>query len=271
MNDETRWQDVLADSPELRDNPMLADIKSVPDLAKIAVDLKAYQGRSMKLPGDEPTVEEKTAVFNKLKGMIPGLNIMPDVENEEDNKRFWGEIGVPEDIEGYKPPADFEALDEAMMTQLRDISHKAGLTEKQYHNVLQQYSEANSTLVEQNTTAKEEHLAQLKQHWGSAYDDNIQITDAMVSQFQDKDVQLGELNNAARIFMLNVAKSLTSDPQVFKQINDPKPKLTPADLRLELEDIQQRLLDKSITGTRRKTLLKRYEAGFAELEPYTVQ
>jgi hypothetical protein len=238
-------------------------------LAKGYVDLKAYQGRSMKLPGDEPSVEEKSAVVERLKGMIPGLTILPDAENVDDNKRFWGEMGVPPDLDGYTPPADFDVLDEGMMQQLKDISHKAGLTTKQYHNVLQQYGEANTDIIEKNVTDKAEHVAQLKQTWGGAYDENIQITDAMITQFQDKDVPLGELNNAARIFMLNVAKSLSSDPQVFAQINNPKAGPTPAELRIDLEDMMAQLNDPTIRGERRKGILKKYEAGYKELERYT--
>ena len=265
-----RWQDGL-ESQELRESPVLDTFKTQEDAFQGLVELKAYQGRSMKLPGDEPTVEEKAAVIAKFKDKIPGIHIMPDSENPEDVKRYWNELGVPEDADGYVPPADFEVLDEDLMTQLKDIAHKAGLTTKQYHAMLGEFSEGTKNLAEQNVTLKEEQAAKLKQTWGSAHDDNTAIVDAMVKQFQDKDVPLGELNNAAKIFMVNVAKSLSSDPQIFKQINEPKSKFTPAELRGESEDIRVKLLDSSVKGERRKGLLKRSEAIYKELERFAPQ
>ncbi len=260
-----RWQDEL-ESQELRDNPVLDTFKTPEAAYQGLIELKAYQGRSMKLPGDEPTVEEKAGVISRLKELIPGINILPDDENEEDVARYWKERGVPEDIEGYAPPADFKVLDEDLMAQLKDIAHKSGLTMKQYHAMLGEYAAGSTALAEENVIAKAEHDAQLKQTWGSAFDENNQIVEAMLKQFQDKNALLGELNNAAKIFIVNAAKAMASDPQVFKQINTPTGKKTPAELRQDADDIRVRLLDKGITGQRRKDLLKKYNGIWEELD-----
>ena len=265
-----RWQDEL-ESQELRESPVLDRFKTPEEAYKSVVEGATYRGRSIGLPGDDPTPEDLVRFDKKIMEKVPGLVRMPNGVDPEDDKRFWNQVGVPEDIDGYVPPADVDVLNEDMMQQLKDISHKAGLTKAQYENVISQYAEAATQMAEQSAAAREEETGKLKQHWGAAYDENIGITDNMVKQFQDEKVEVGELNNAGRIMLLNMAKSMSSDPQVFNQNNKPQKGKTPAELRVEAEDIRLKLLDSNIKGEKRKILLKRYNNVYEELEPYSVQ
>lgn len=268
MND-TSWQDSLEDHIELRDDPSLKSFKTIPDLAKSYVELKAYQGRSMKLPDKDATPEEKSQTVAKLRERGIDVAWMPDGVNEEDTERFWRDLGVPEDMEGYTPPADFDGdLSDEHIKLAKETSKRLGHTKAQHENMLKQWAETSAEVEEQNTAAREEHEKQLKQHWGGAYEENVQITDAMVKQFQDDKLPLGELNNAARIFMLNVAKAMSSDPQVFAQINEPRKGKTPAELRLSRDENIKKLLRKDISPESRKALMKKQNDIYEELAKY---
>jgi hypothetical protein len=268
MNEETRWQDQFED-PEISDSAALQAFKSPKDAIKGYLELKSWQGRAVSLPGDDP--QEIAKFVAKTRERVPNLTVLPDEDNPDDVKRFWGDLGVPEDINGYKPPADAGVLDEELDKQIKDIAHKANMTDKQYQAFRQSYVEGSEELAETNAKMRAEQDAKLKQHWGAAHDENMQITDAMVKQFQDKDVPLGELNVAARVFLMNVAKSLGNDPQIFDQINKPKPAKTPADIRADQDRYRKQLTDKSkpLNGQVRKDILKKYNQTFIDLEPYS--
>jgi hypothetical protein len=269
MNEEARWQDEYNEDPELNNSPVLAKFKTSAAAMKGLVDLEAYRGNSARIPGE--SAEERTTYIEKMKEHIPGLSIKPDGTDPEDTKRYWNELGVPKDIDGYVPPADFEVLDDAMMAQLKDISHKAGLTTEQYHNVLQQYGEATTDMAEQAALAKTEADDKLKQHWGSTYDENIEISDKLARQFEDKNVPLGELTNSHRLMLMNLAKSMTSEPQVFEQINKPPVGKTPAEVRMDIEKWRKQLTDRTITGPKRKLIMAKFKAGYDELAQYKQQ
>ena len=269
MNEETRWQDTYEDQ-EISESPTLANFKSPEEALKGYMALNAWKGGAVSLPGEEATPADIAKFIAKTRERVPNIAVMPDDDNPDDVKRFWGDLGVPEDVDGYAPTADAGVLPEEMDAQLKEIASKSGLTTKQYLAMRDQYVEANTSITEQNATDLAEHEAQLKQTWGGAYDENIAITDAMVTQFQDKNAELGPLNNAARLFMMNVAKSLGSDPQIFNQINSPKPAKTPADIRVDQDKYRAQLTnrDKPLNGQRRKDVLSKYNQTFVDLEPY---
>jgi len=264
-----RWQDAYNDDPELANSPVLANFKTPQDALKGLVELKAYQGRSIKLPGDDATPEDKAQIVEKLRAKGVKIAIMPDDDNLEDKTRFWRELGVPDKADDYVPPESIDPLPDEMVAQLKDLAHKAGMTKQQYQAMLREYSPAHKSITEQNQTLQAEEETRLKQAWGGAYEQNLAITDEMVKQFQDSDVKLGPLNRAARLFLLNVAKSMSSEPQVFAQIRNPDSmRKTPAELRQDVEEMRSKLLDRSISGEKRKNLLNKYTKAFEELAQY---
>ena len=269
MNEETRWQDRYEDS-EISESPTLANFKTEQEALKGYLALNAWKGGAVSLPGEDATPEDIARFITKTKERVPNIAVMPNEDDPEDVKRFWGDLGVPDEETGYNPKADAGVLDEDLDKQIKDIARKTGMTVTQYQDFRQTYVDGTAELAEQNVKLRAEHDAQLKQHWGPAHDENMQISDAMAAQFQDKDARLGELNAAARIFMVNVAKSLSSDPQAFAQINTPKPAKTPADIRIDQDRYRHMLTskDKPLNGQRRKDVLAKYNQTFIDLEPY---
>jgi hypothetical protein len=267
---EDRWQDTL-ETEELRDNPVLANFKTPEAAYQGLVELKAYQGRSIAIPGEDATAEAWADFDAKLTGKVPGVVRMPNDADEEDVKRFWGSLGVPEDKTEYTPPDDFEGLDDAVLKELVDLSETVGHTKDQHQKMLGVWAEAAAKMEEAAQQQRADDEAALKKTWGAAYEDNIAITDTILEKFGGKGDAI-DLSRAERVLLLNIANSLTSDPQVFNQINNPTARKTPAELRADLDELR----NSDIFANRQKYSREQYKGAVqkltklhAELAEYT--
>ena len=260
MSEETTWLDGIEDEA-LRIDPTVVRFKNLDDVAKSLIEAKAYNGRSIAFPGDEATEEQWAAWDAKMTEKVPGLI-------RKDNPDLWTTLGVPGEADGYTLPDDFEGLDDVTIQQVRDVALAAGYTNKQFQDTLAGYATMATEVGEANRIAQEERVTALKKAWGAAYDDNIRITDTIASKFNgDKPVE--NMSNEERLRWIGVANAIKSDPQVFNQINNPSPRKTPAELMQDIDDMRLKLRDKSVTGPARKSLLKRYEAMYEELDKYS--
>lgn len=256
------------ENPEIKESPALQVFKTPEDALKGYLDLKAWQGRAVSLPGEDAKPEDISAFVEKAGKRVPGLVVMPKTESPEDVARFWRDLGTPEDPDGYQPPADIEAVDEGFVKELKNFAHHAGMTNDQFGKFLGKFAEAQGAIAEQQQQQAQENEAKLKQAWGNAYEQNIAITDKLLEEFTDGNVKPGNVDNGTRLMLANIAKSLSSDPQVTRQFSQDNMKKSPSELRIEQEDLFKKLNDRTITGERRKQLLKKYTSNFDELSRY---
>lgn len=153
------WLDKL--TPELRGNPSLRVIGSVPDLAKSYVETKGLMGKRLEAPGEGATPEQITA---------------------------WRKtVGAPEKPEGYygeaktlRPEAIPENLwDTAGEKKFLEIAHKHHLPPAAVKEILGYYgesiaqnlqaSQADESAVLQGETSK------LRQAWGGDFEANLNV------------------------------------------------------------------------------------------------
>lgn len=253
MTDEN-WYDGL-ENEELKFSPVLKTFKSQEDALKGLVELKAYQGRSIALLPEDATPEMRKEWDTKLMEKVPGLVRKPNVDDPDDAKRFWSDLGTPEDRDGYQPPEGFEGLGDDVINDLSIIAHETGMTLEQYHKFLNTYAAANEEVQTAQATRLAEEEAELKKTWGAAYEDNIKISDTISAKFNGGE-PVENMSNAERVRWINAAKALSSDPQVFNQISNPSPRKTRAEVQDRIDQIRTLLLDKSVHGDKRKALLK---------------
>lgn len=259
MSEET-WLDGIEDEA-LRIDPTVVRFKSLDDVARSLIEAKAYNGRSLGIPGDEANDDAWKAFDAKLIEKVPGLI-------RKDSPELWATLGKPEDADGYTLPDDFKGLDEVTIQQVRDVALAAGYTNEQFQKTLVGYATMATDVSEANSVMQEELVTALKKAWGPAYDDNIRITDIIASKFNgDKPVE--NMSNEERLRWIGVAKAIKSDSQIFDMINNPTPHKTTAELEQDIDDMRVKLKDKTITGPARKNLLKRYEKKWEELAEYS--
>ena len=152
-------------------------------------------------------------------------------ETDEDWKKAYAFLGKPETIEGYEFTPNEELpdelkLDEQMATSFKEVAHEIGLNPHQYEKLMSSYMAMN----EQGFKARKEQMdaellaseKELKETWGQAYDQNIEMARNIVKKY-DNGGKLTKLletpfngsslgNNPVLLNMLaNVAKSTMED------------------------------------------------------------
>lgn len=137
-------------------DPMAA-LESGYNLEKLIGFEKA--GRTLVMPKDDATPEERAAFFQKL--------------------------GAPEKADGYKLP---EALaQDPIAMKFRDIAHKSGMLPKQFEESLAFVTAEAQALQaqqqQQRAAMGEQDMSALKGEWGAKYDANIELAKRAATQF----------------------------------------------------------------------------------------
>lgn len=135
----------------------MAALESGYNLEKLIGFEKA--GRTLVMPKDDATPEERAAFFQKL--------------------------GAPDKADGYKLP---EALAQDPVAQkFRDIAHKSGMLPKQFEESLAFVTAEAKAIQEQQQQQRavqgEQDMGALKGEWGAKYDENIELAKRAAQNF----------------------------------------------------------------------------------------
>lgn len=173
-DDEGSWLDGIADE-HLRGAPGLQKFEGVEDLAKGYVDLEAFQGQSIRIPGEDASSEAIQEFHTRLTEKVPGLIPTPDLDNAEAMRTLYRQLGQPEEADGYKIPeidTGDVAVDMSLADSFRGIAHEFGLSQRQYEGIIKKVTENNIRVAGENRDAHNEDQKSLHDEWGLAYDDN---------------------------------------------------------------------------------------------------
>lgn len=127
------------------------------------------------------------------KGIIP-----PNVNDEADAKRFWGEMGVPEEADKYELGkydwAEKAGYDQSVMKQ---IAHGANLTPDQARKVEELYLQDIKAGIERTEAENKERLGefeqQLRREWGARFDEKMSMADKVVEKFARSEATAAQL------------------------------------------------------------------------------
>lgn len=161
---------------------------------KNAVETKAYQGDSLRIPGPEATPEDRTAFHSKLAERVPGVYYMPDPENPEQIKALQRKLGAPEDGNGYTfTPPEGGDLDEAMTAQYRTWANDLDMTQAQADGIYKRFNEYQLAAVGAIKGTHNEAINGLKAEWGVTFPDKVKKIDHLVSKYADTEGFRAEL------------------------------------------------------------------------------
>jgi len=178
------WRDSLSD--EMKGNESLANFEDVGALAKGFIDAKAYQGASVKIPGEDAGDEDVKAFNDKVIEKMPALMYKPDLENQEQSVDFYRTLGMPEKSDGYKmpevsPPEGVE-MNTEKLESFRGIAHKHGLTAKQFEGVMADVMAGDIASAQAGGEALVANLGAIKEKWGHAFNDNMAKVSTLLSK-----------------------------------------------------------------------------------------
>lgn len=151
---------------EIREHPSLSPIRDVENLARSYVNAQRLIGAD-KIP-------------------------MPVNPTDDDLDRIYGRLGRPESSEGYEIPVDGNIVTEDVATQFKDIAHALRLTPDQAQGIMEYYrSSVENTGVanmQQSEEYREQTEATLKQEWGRAYEQKIDMAAKAAQEFASSEM-----------------------------------------------------------------------------------
>jgi hypothetical protein len=234
----TDWRAALPD--ELRAEPMFKDVPDVPTLAKIARDLTAYKGASIRIPGPDAGDAVRQEFTAKLREKVPELVLRSDVE------ALRAAIGVPKDAKEYAVDGvTFEPgteLAEPEVASLRERAARYGLPKEQFKQLLSDVASERAQAAKQ---AKEAQAA-LKQEWGAAYDERLGKVRAVLDQIGapqplKEAVAKGLIDKATAAMFFNLATSLGAQPrEVATQDRGGTVTMAPGEAQARIAEIMRR-------------------------------
>lgn len=153
----------------------LADFKSVEALGEAFVNLKQYQGSSIRIPGEDAG-EDQIKEFQGKLADVSGVMLKPDFTNDEQSAEFFRTLGRPEGADGYEfDPIEGFAPNEDKLNFFRQTALENNLTKAQAKSfakkMMQQDFDANKAANEVFVG----EVGKLKSEWGQAYEQNYSV------------------------------------------------------------------------------------------------
>lgn len=184
----TPWYSGLA--PEGTELPALVtEAPDFPTFVKVAQDLKAMTGDSLRIPGPESTPEAQAEFQKKLAERVPGVYYMPDPENAEQITALQRKLGAPESAEGYTfTPPEGGDLDEGLTANYRNWANELNLTQHQADSIYKRFNDYQLAAVGELQSGHQEGLSQLKAELGVTYPDRLKKIDHLLSKYEGTEV-----------------------------------------------------------------------------------
>lgn len=166
------WMNELPDG--LKASGVLDQYDSPEAALQGLIDTKAIVGQSIRIPGEDASVDDMSAFTNKLIAKVPSVMLKPDMNSEDQSANFYKTLGVPEAADKYKKPDGVDVTPEAE-AGLRDAAIAMNLTQAQFASAMKNMSKTTADSASAATLAGQEATNKLKGEWGAAYDERMAL------------------------------------------------------------------------------------------------
>lgn len=157
--------DIATLPEELRGEPSLSSIKTIPDLAKSFVNAQKMIGTDkIAKPQKNWTDAQKADFYNQL-------------GRPETHDKYTYKIEAPAGVE----------IDQAKLGETRKFLHSVGLSDAQEGAIMKYYLESigasHKALSDASVATKTASIAALKQEYGDKFDHNINVAQSVIKKF----------------------------------------------------------------------------------------
>ncbi len=244
---DENWRDVLPD--EIKGNEALANFADIPQLAQGFIDAKAYQGSSIKIPGDDAGDDAKKEFHTRMLDKVPALMLKPNMEDKTQSVDFYRSLGMPELAEGYELPEvqlpEGIELQPGRNEQFRSIAHKHGLTAAQFTGIMTDITSSDIEVAQATLKGREGNIAAVKEKFGHAYDDNMAKINTMLDKTGAPDalvkgVKGGEVGPEVAEWLYRFAKQMGGEGSDFADLEKDQNRsstMTPDEARAAIHEI----------------------------------
>lgn len=251
MAEET-WLDAVPE--DIRGS--MAKFDDVGSLAKGYMELEAFRGKSLTIPGDEASAGDQQAFYDKVMEKVPGLVRKPMAEDAESYNAFWTGMGRPENADGY---AAIEGMTPDQTQFMRDAALKANLTGDQFKEFAGVFTERSVHDAQAATDAAQAELETIYQGLGPSKDQKLQAVNNLALQLE-MDASLQDFQNPAVLsLMLKLVDKVGSEgQQLQEQIGDNATMImTPAEAEMKIGEVMNDPAYMDASDPRHKLLQKR--------------
>lgn len=235
------WMKDLPD--ELRANETLKQYKSIEDVAKGLVETKAMVGRSIRVPGENASADDRSAFIEDLTTKLPELMKRP----ADDDPEFWKTFGTPESADKYEVPEGV-TLPDGSEAVMRELFLKAKLSKKQASAMLSEMGERGKEVLQQSESQKLETEKALRGEWGAAFDERQRIADKVKEKF-------GVEGDPRKLYELG--KVMMSGEAEFGDQPESESKMSPAEAERQISEIMANPAHWDQSDPRYPALMKR--------------
>ena len=240
------WRQSLPE--EMRADPALANFETPDQMAKSFIDMKAYQGSSIRVPGEDASQEAREEFVAKLMEHSPNLVQKPDSENPESINNFWKMAGRPDEVAGYEIPESITSLEgdakpsEERMTALAGIAHEANLTKDQFKTVMEKVTELDTLATTAQAEAHAEAWKGLEKEWGSTMDERVNTAMAIAKatkapEFMQEAIQKKEVSPEFVKWMFALSESFKGEGVNMDMGGQTDGKMTPIEAKEKIAEI----------------------------------
>ena len=197
--DWSKWADSLPE--DIRKDPSLSTIKTLPDLAKSYVNAQKMIGKD-KIP-------------------------VPDAKHatEADWLAVYHKLGAPTKVDDFKfklpDGLDEKTVDAGFMTKIKEAAVAAGVAPWQFEKIFNAYHEVATTKIGESDkefeTVRNTDIDNLKKEWGQAYENqikkaNVAFQELLKPEERKRLIEDGIAGHPSVVKILaNAAKMLTPD------------------------------------------------------------
>ena len=231
---------------EYSDNETLQRFNTVDDLAKSFVETKAMVGNSVRIPTADAGEEARTEFQNQILEKAPNLMLKPNFDNKEQSRQFYETLGMPQTSDQYEAPTlnvpDGVHVETAAMERMKGIAHKHGLTKAQYEGVVSDYMTGEIDSAKLNVDKESADTAALKDKWGMAHADRMDIVAATAAATNAPEIVLkaakdGTLSGEMSEWLHGISTQIGDEGVNFHRQNMSSMVLTPGEASQQLADI----------------------------------
>ncbi len=179
------WRDSLPD--EIKANPALANFQDIGQMAKSFIDMKSFQGDSIRIPGQDAGDDDKQKFVEKLVEKAPNLMLKPNFDNPEQTNEFYRTLGKPEKSDQYGTPEikdlpEGTVQNEDRLAFFRTLAHEANLTKNQFDKIMSEVTKADVVNAQSQMEKQKQEMEGLKQEWGMATDERLSKIETLASK-----------------------------------------------------------------------------------------
>jgi hypothetical protein len=233
------WRSALPDN--LQASPSLQKMDSLAAMAASYIELEAYQGSSIRVPGEHASAGDVTAFRQKLMDKVPSLIQKPTSDDVDETNMFWKSMGKPELATEYDA---IEGMSDVQSTRMRDAALGANLTQEQYRSMAGSLTGTMADEAKQAAFDNKTKMDALHEEWGVATPNIIAQIKLVSGQLDMPEGMTGSIdgpnaNADALRFMKTIVDKLGMEGgQLQQQLGDNGQMVkTPAQAEAEIAEI----------------------------------